>query len=71
VRLRIVHAGEDPELDAIMYALADAENRDREDEQRTRYESHQWNPTEDGDDECIVCGVTWQDCDDDCPGAAT
>jgi hypothetical protein len=67
VKVRIVHAGEDPELDAIMYALTEAEDCDREAEQRTRYESHQWNPGED-DDECIVCGVTWQDCDDDCPG---
>ena len=30
----------------------------------TRYESHAW----DGKDECVACGVTWEDCDDDCPG---
>ena len=37
---------------------------------RTRYETHEWDPTED-DQECIVCGVTWSDCDDVCPGLAT
>lgn len=37
--------------------------------ERTRYESHTWNPTE-PDDECIVCGVTWGECEDDCPGGS-
>lgn len=33
----------------------------------TRYETHTWNPT--GDDaECIVCGTTWGECEDACPG---
>jgi hypothetical protein len=33
---------------------------------RTSYESHQWDPTDD-DQECIVCGVTWGECDEPCP----
>ena len=38
----------------------------RESNDRTRYESHQWNPTED-DFECVACGTTWQDCEGECP----
>lgn len=34
--------------------------------ERTRYETHQWDPTED-DEECIACGVTWGECDEPCP----
>lgn len=45
--------------------LIEAEQRDREREERTRYESHQWDATED-DAECIVCGVTWKDCEAEC-----
>lgn len=63
--VRVVHEGEDVELDAFWHAHLAADERDRKAEQRTRYESHQWNPTED-DQECVVCGVTWIDCDDEC-----
>jgi hypothetical protein len=32
---------------------------------RTRYESHAWSG---GDsDECVACGVRWEDCEEDCP----
>jgi len=35
----------------------------------TRYESHIWSPrTDEDEDECAACGVTWSDCDDGCPG---
>ena len=37
---------------------------------RTRYESHEWSPGA-TDDECVACGVTWQDCEGDCPGVAS
>jgi len=47
-----------------MEQLIESDQRIREDEERTRYESHAW----DGDDECVTCGVTWEDCEDDCPG---
>jgi hypothetical protein len=33
------------------------------DDEPTRYESHAW----DGNDECAACGVTWEDCEDECP----
>lgn len=46
-------------------ALIEAEVRSHEEDERTRYETHQWNPGED-DDECVACGVTWQDCEDEC-----
>lgn len=39
-------------------------------EDRNRYESHQWNPDND-DPWCVVCYITWQDCDDDCPGVTS
>jgi hypothetical protein len=36
---------------------------------QTVYESHIWSPQTDGDDdECMACGVTWTDCDDECSG---
>lgn len=30
-------------------------------------DSHIWSRGED-DEECLACGVTWEDCDEDCPG---
>lgn len=50
---------------AEMERLIEAEQRAHEEDERTHYESHQWNPTED-DDECVACGVTWQDCEGEC-----
>jgi hypothetical protein len=42
------------------------------DEGRTRYESHIWSPrTDDEDDDCLACGVTWGACEDECPGITT
>lgn len=34
------------------------------DDEPTCYESHAW----DGADECVACGVVWEDCESDCPG---
>jgi len=52
-----------------METLIEAEVRAHEEDERTRYESHVWSRlTDDDGEECMVCGVTWEDCDDDCPG---
>lgn len=54
---------------SFVQALEDERLRIGEDrftrQDRTRYQSHAW----DGEDECVACGVTWQDCEGDCAGS--
>lgn len=53
--------------DAAKLALALLPPAERPTSDRTRYESHAWGG--DDEDECVACGVTWQDCEGACESA--